>query len=442
MKSEPIKFCLVLAGCQLIASILIFSEFLSGKFFFAYLDIGSDSYKQVFAGTWYLARTMLTEGFTGWSFQIGLGGPTTALMGDLASLLVQSTGPNIVLQARIFVYLTKLTLGGIFFLFFIRHFVQRWETAVISAIAYSFCGFIVINGQWDGEATAFVFYPLVLWAIAQHRRPGGALSLPIAVALSLLFGTFFVSLGVFLVFSCLLCIACSDKPQSMALHWIRKIFPLAALGYLLASPYLVPVVLQLMDTSRVSGGQSLVQSILNKSVAVSDWQLIVAQVGGLFHKDLFGVGNAYRGYFNYLEGPGFYFGFTLLILIPQLWSGSQRDRRLLAVGVIAFVAYVLFPVFRFAAMGVRRTLFQSVHIVDHHFGVDACRKGTGSRSYHSCKFTVAIRWRAGFQCPALICCAGSAARNHMVRPCLAGYRNHIAVHFGFGVVSTRLDYGK
>lgn len=358
MKSDPIKFCLVLAGCQLIASILIFSEFLSGKFFFAYLDIGSDSYKQVFAGTWYLARTMLTEGFTGWSFQIGLGGPTTALMGDLASLLVQSTGPNIVLQARIFVYLTKLALGGIFFLFFIRHFVQRWETAVISAIAYSFCGFIVINGQWDGEATAFVFYPLVLWAITQHRRPGCALSLPIAVALSLLFGTFFVSLGVFLVFSCLLCIACSDKPQSMALDWIRKIFPLAALGYLLASPYLVPVVLQLMDTSRVSGGQSLVQSILNKSVAVSDWQLIVAQVGGLFHKDLFGVGNAYRGYFNYLEGPGFYFGFTLLILIPQLWSGSQRDRRLLAVGVIAFVAYVLFPVFRFAAMGFAAPYFR------------------------------------------------------------------------------------
>lgn len=358
MKSDPIKFCILLAACQLVACVLIFSEFLSGKFFFAYLDIGSDSYRQVFPGTWYLARAMLSEGFTGWAFQIGLGGPTTALMGDLASLLVQSTGPDLILQTRILVYLTKLGLGGFFFLFFIRHFVQRWEAAVISAIAYSFCGFIVINGQWDGEATAFVSYPLVLWAIAQHRQPESALSIPIVVALSLLFGTFFVSLGVCLVFSCLLCIACSDKPQSMAKDWIRKIFPLAALGYLLASPYLVPVVLQLMDSSRVSGGQSLVQSILSKSVAVSDWQIIVAQVGGVFHKDLFGVGNAYRGYFNYLEGPGFYFGLTLLILIPQLWSGSQRDRRLLTVGVIAFVAYVLFPVFRFAAMGFAAPYFR------------------------------------------------------------------------------------
>lgn len=358
MRHDLLKSWIVLAGCQLLVCIVVLSDFLSGKFSFAYLDIGSDSYRQVYAGTWYLAKTLLAEGFTGWSFQAGLGGPTMAQMGDLTSLLVQTVGIQNILQARVFVYLAKLALGGAFFMCFARILVERWETAVISAIAYSFCGFIVINGQWDGEATAFVFYPLVLWAIAKHLRSGGALWLPISVAVSLLFGTFFVSLGVFLVFSCVACVACSDRRRYMALQWIRTVFPLAALGYLLASPYLVPVVLQLMDSSRVSGGQSLIQNILNKSFAVSDWQLIVAQVGGLFHKDLFGVGNAYRGYFNYLEGPGFYCGLTLLVLIPQLWSGSQRDRRLLAVGVIAFVAYVLFPVFRFAAMGFAAPYFR------------------------------------------------------------------------------------
>ena len=63
---------------------------------------------------------MLTEGFTGWSFQIGLGGPTTALMGDLTSLLIQFAGPENILSTRIFVYLAKLTLGGAFFLCFAR----------------------------------------------------------------------------------------------------------------------------------------------------------------------------------------------------------------------------------------------------------------------------------------------------------------------------------
>ncbi len=358
MKSAPSKLWPLFLSLQLTTSLLVLSEFLSGKFHYAFRDIGSDSYGQSAMYGVYFAKAFPNEGFTGWSFQLGLGSPTVALMGDLTSLLIQFAGPENILSTRIFVYLAKLTLGGAFFLCFARILIERWETAVISAIAYSFCGFMVINGQWDGEATAYVFYPLVLWAIANHLRSGCVLWLPIAVATSLLFGTFFVSLGVFLVFSYVICVACSDRPRSMALQWIRTVFPLAALGYLLASPYLVPVVLQLMDSSRVSGGQSLVQNILSKSFAVSDWQLIVAQVGGLFHKDLFGVGNAYRGYFNYLEGPGFYFGLTLLVLIPQLWNGSQRDRRLLAVGVITFVAYVLFPVFRFAAMGFAAPYFR------------------------------------------------------------------------------------
>ncbi len=358
MKVTPFKSGLIVLGLQLIASLVIFSDFLSGKYFFAYLDIASDSYTQFAVYAAHMARALSNEGFTGWSSQIGLGGPTVALLGDFTSLLVQSVGPDNILSTRIFVYLLKMALGGAFFLGFVRHFVRRWETAVISAIAYSFCGFMVTNGQWDGEATAFTFYPLILWAVARRVQAEAVLALPVAVAVALLFGTFFVSLGVFLGFLCVLCVACGDKPGSVALDWVFKIFPLIALGYLLASPYLMPVVFQLMDSSRVSGGQSLVQNILSKSFALSDWQLIVAQVGGLFHKDLFGVGNAYRGYFNYLEGPGFYFGFTLLVLIPQLWSGSPRDRRFLIVGVIAFVAYILFPVFRFAAMGFAAPYFR------------------------------------------------------------------------------------
>lgn len=358
MKVTPFKSWLIVLSLQLIASLVIFSDFLSGKYYFAFLDIASDSFTQSAVYAVHLARSLSNEGFTGWSFQIGLGGPTVALLGDFTSLLVQSVGPDNILSSRILAYLFKLALGGAFFLIFVRHIVRRWETAVISAIAFSFCGFMVTNGQWDGESTVFTFYPLILWAVARRVKAGVVLALPIAVAAALLCGTFFLSLGVFLVFLCVLSAACSDRPASMALAWIFKIFPLIALGYLLASPYLIPVGLQLMDSSRVSGGQSLVQNILSKSFSLSDWQLVVAQVGGLFHKDLFGVGNAYRGYFNYLEGPGFYFGFTLLVLIPQLWSGSQKDRRLLLVGVLAFLAYVLFPVFRFAAMGFAAPYFR------------------------------------------------------------------------------------
>jgi hypothetical protein len=185
MKSVLLKSWLTLIGLQALAFILVFSDFLSGKFHFAYLDIGSDSYTQVVPYAIYLSRAMALEGFTGWSFQLGLGGPTTVMLGDLASLLSQSVGIEKILPARIFVYLLKMALGGAFFLLFIRNFVTHWQSAVISALAYTFCGFIVINGQWDIEATAFVFYPLVLWAIVEHLRTGNVLAVPLVVAISL-----------------------------------------------------------------------------------------------------------------------------------------------------------------------------------------------------------------------------------------------------------------
>lgn len=355
ISSKSLIACIFL---QLAVCVIVFSDFLSGRFFFAFLDIGSDSFAQVYPSHLHFSRRMFDDVFSGWSFGIGLGGPTLALMGDAANLAVQSFSPDYILTLRIYVFLVKLILGGIFFFFAVRLNVERWETAVLCAVSYSFCGFVVINGQWDSEASAFLFYPLVLWGVCHQLTNRGLLAIAGAVAVSLFFGTFFVSLGVFLFLCCLLYVACAENPRLIALKWVKKIFPLAALGYLLASPYLIPVGLQLMDSSRVSGGQSLVQNILSKSFSLSDWQLVVAQVGGLFHKDLFGVGNAYRGYFNYLEGPGFYFGFTLLVLIPQLWSGSQKDRRLLLVGVLAFLAYVLFPVFRFAAMGFAAPYFR------------------------------------------------------------------------------------
>ena len=358
MKFDLSKHWLVLLCLQVLAALLVFSEFLTGKFYFAYLDIGSDSHSLWVPQAMHLARSWTRDGFSGWSFQLGLGGPTAVMLGDLANLLSQSVGVENILPARIFVYLLKVALGGGFFLLFIRCHVARWQSAVISALAYSFCGFMVINGQWDTEATAFVFYPLVLWAIVQHLRTGGIVLLPLAIATSLFFGIFFISLGVFLVLTCVAYVACSDVPKTALKAWVGKIFPLAALGYLLAAPYLLPVMFQLMDSARASGSQSLIQGILVKSININEWSLIVAQIGGIFHKDIYGVGSNFKGYFNYLEGPGFFIGIMLFLLIPQAWAGTRADKKALVFTVVAFAAYILFPVFRYAAMGFAAPYFR------------------------------------------------------------------------------------
>lgn len=346
-----LKPWLCLIGLQLVTSLVVFSDFLSGKYHFAYLDIGSDSFTQFVPYAMYIARTLPLEGITGWSFLIGLGGPTLALTGDFFSLLWQWIDPDHVAEFRIYIYLLKIVIGGSFCYFLIREYSVPSIVAVTIAFAYSFCGFVVINGQWDPEATSFLTYPLVLWAIVRRLQHGGIFLLPLGIAFALFCGTFFVSLAVFLLFTCFFFIICSESPGAMVKKWMYGVLPLFSLGYLIAAPYLLPVAVQLLDSSRVSGSQSLIQTILSRSFSISDWPLIATQVGGLFHKDLYGVGSAYRGYANYLEGPGFYFGLTLFILIPQLWGRSKIDNRLLIISLFVFLAYIFFPAIRFAAMG-------------------------------------------------------------------------------------------
>jgi len=358
MKTSLYKFWLVLLALMFVVSLLILSNFISGRNYFAYLDIGSDSYKQFVPYAMYIARALPQEGFTGWSFQVGLGGPTSALTGDLFSLFWKFVAVDKIPQLRIYLYLLKIVAGGSFFYFFVVHFVHRKEAAVITAFAYSFCGFAITNGQWDSEATSLMTYPLVLWAIVRQVQYNHGILLPLAIAAALFFGTFFVSLGVFLLFVGFVFVICDESPRSICRQWVVKILPLSLLGYLIATPYLLPVVLQLLDSSRVTGGQSLIQSIISKSWAISDVPLIAAEIGGIFHKDLFGVGNDYRGHFNYLEGPSFYFGILMFILIPQLWIKSKHDKKLVIVAAAAFVAYIIFPIFRFVAMGFAAPYFR------------------------------------------------------------------------------------
>lgn len=351
MNPTPSKPWLILFGLQVIAILAIFFSFLSGKAFFAYADIGSDTFTFYAPIVAHMARTLAGDGYSGWSFGIGLGSATALWMADVFNWLHMLGGADKVLPLRIWIYLLKLLLGGAAFLLLLRCYLARWEAQVIGALAYTFCGYIVINGQWDSEATVFIFLPLILWSITRHLRTGALFWLPLAIAASLVSGAFFVSLLVFLALTCLAFVLTSDSPKTMIMCWLTRIVPLTALGFLLAAPALLPMVYQYLDSSRVGGGQNLFDKVLTQSLSLNEWPLILAQLGSLFHKDIFGIGSQYQGYWNYLEGPGFYIGVVLLILIAQLWRGSTADRKVLLLGLVAVLGYILLPVFRFAAMG-------------------------------------------------------------------------------------------
>ena len=348
------KAWLILLGLQTLLAMVIFWDFLSGRFYFAYTDIGSDTYFAYVPYAMHLAR----EGLSGWSFAIGLGGPTAGMLADPFALLNAAGGPDEVLSLRIWVYLLKLLLGGAAFFVLIRGLAVRRESALIAALAYTFCGYVVINGQWDLHATEFVFYPLILRAILSYLRKGSAIALPVVLALALASGVFFVAVGAFLLFTCLAFVLASTEPRVMLRNWLTGVFPLVVIGFLLAAPLLLPLVFQMMDSPRVGGGGALFERLWQQALSVNDWPLILVEIGGIFHKDIFGIGNAYRGYGNYFEGPDFFIGVMLFLLIPQLWNRSAGERKLLLMALCGVAAYFVFPVLRYSAMGFAAPYFR------------------------------------------------------------------------------------
>ena len=269
MKITTSRAWLILLGLQALLAVAIFWDFLSGQHYFAYTDIGSDSYFAFVPYAMHMARTFASEGFAGWSFEVGLGGPTAWLPRDTFTLLNLAGGPDNVLPLRIWIYLLKIVLGGTSFFVLIRCYVTRWETAVIAALAYSFCGFVVVNGQWDPEATEFVFFPLILWAIVTHLRTGNVIALPVVMAASLISDVFFVAVAVFMLLTCVAFIVTSSEPAAMLRTWLRRILPLAAIGYLLAAPHLLPVIFQMLDSPRISCGRALFEKLWQHSGTTS-----------------------------------------------------------------------------------------------------------------------------------------------------------------------------
>lgn len=344
---------------QLFVSIVVFSSFFSGRYYFAYLDIGSDSVTHSVAYAYAIARSVILNSVDGWSFEIGLGSPTALLMGDFFIRLSGFFGVENVLSTRFPLFLSKLIIGGQFFFLSVRYFVNNPIAAVFGSLAYSFCGYVSINGQWDVEANAFSIYPIVCWTLLRGLVSNRWMFFPFGISIALFSGVFFVSLIVFLSLLIFLWLIFSkDFVRSFKILFIRVI-PLIVLGFGLSATYLLPVIEQLLDSSRVTGPQAKFSDLLIPSFVPNDFSLIAAQIGGLFHKDIFGIGNQYTGYWNYLEGPGFYIGIFGLLIIPQLLvSRRPLDRKLIFVFSVLFFIYLVFPFPRFAAHGFAAPYFR------------------------------------------------------------------------------------
>jgi hypothetical protein len=338
----------VLAALQAIVAVALLHDFLFGPKYFAFVDVGSDTFAQFVPALMHMATPEAWQ--SAWSFKVGMGGVAPVSVGPF-SLLAIAGGPELVLDLRIWVYLAKILAGGAAFYAFALATGARRESAVICALAYSYCGYIAVDGQWDGHATEFVAYAFLLWALARHARQPSGWLVALAIAFAAYGGVFLFSVGVFFVYVLIAESVASGRPAETLARWLRSVLPFGVVGLLLAAPVVLPNIYLLLESPRITGPQAVFADRMRELFTLNDTTTTLIELAGLFHKNLLGAGSQHFGWMNYLEGPGGYVGMLALLVIPQLWRGTRADRRVLLAGSAVLAAYLLLPAVRYLAFG-------------------------------------------------------------------------------------------
>jgi hypothetical protein len=345
----------LMVAFQAVISLVLFHDYIFGDKFFAFVDIGSDTYAQFVPTLIHLANP--ANWSSAWSFNVGLGGLAPASLNPF-TLLGIAAGPEHVLPMRIWVYVAKIVAGGLAFYAFVLAIGGRREVALLTGLAYSFCGYMTADGQWDPSSTELVVYAVILLAMARHCVQPNAWMIPLSIAFAAYSGTFMFSVGVFVAYAFIASCVASERPVVTARFWIKSIFPGCLLGLMLAAPVLLPSVLHLLDSPRISGPQAGFSDRIGELLSANTPHMVMVELASFFHKNILGVGNGHAGWMNYLESPGFYVGVLPLLLIPQLWYGSKMDRRILLAGAIALLLFIALPGIRYLAFGLGLPYFR------------------------------------------------------------------------------------
>lgn len=351
---------LFLLLAALISAVLCTYYFATGQAF-AFIDIGLDTFSYYYPTQLVQAQQLMDYHTLAWSFRLGLGGYVGAVVHPIQLAFVWLP-ESWQLGARLPLYLAKLVLAGVFFHLYLRRLRFDPMLACIGALCYTFGNYGAINEQWDSvfiiQTAAYLYF------LESHLRTGRAI---FAVAA----GVTVCAAGAFelYVFTLLTAVYLPVRgllvDRRMAdyrpfLRWVAVYGAWAGLGCLLLAFFQLPNVLYLLDSPRVSGEHSIFASLLDSLFSLNDGRTVAMSVAGIFGKDLLGTNLDYPRFTNYFEAPGFYAGLLMLVCAPQLLAprASRREKLGFMVGVLALLAYLVWPAMRQAVFGFGHTAFR------------------------------------------------------------------------------------
>ena len=139
----------ILIFLLIIASSILYKDFLFGDYVFLFKDIGSDSYNFDFPKFYHLADYWEKSGSPSWSFEQGLGQNMHPYWFDFFTFLLILGGKENVANNLIYLFLFELILAGTIFYLFLRTLKVQGYLAVLGGFLYAFSGYMVLGTTWQ-----------------------------------------------------------------------------------------------------------------------------------------------------------------------------------------------------------------------------------------------------------------------------------------------------
>lgn len=348
-KLGPILAIAIILGI----AVFVFRDFLLGEKIYYFKDISSDSYNFSYPVLYNIADYIHQYGLPKWSFRVGMGQNIFPFfLRDPFDIILFIVGKDAISHGLVWIELFKVVLSGFIFFKFLKMLSLTDYVAIIGSILFAFSGFMIEGSGWYLFSFEAFNLALLLLASEQVIQKGNSYLFTVGIFLigiSMPFNLYLY--GIFIAFYVLLRSAETHQLKLLpVLKTYGVMIALGVIGLLIAGPFLLENIFQLLESPRVGGSNSLSQTLMAQplfSRAQND-ELGTA-ILRFFSNDILGSGMSFKGWKNILEAPMFYCGLLTLVLAPQIFPILDKKVRTFFIAFIGiWLLPILFPYLRFA----------------------------------------------------------------------------------------------
>ena len=336
----------VATGAVLLICYVVFQDYLLGEKIYYFKDISSDSSNFSYPVLYNIADYIARYGVPKWSFNVGMGQNIFPFfLRDPFDIFLFMAGKGSIAHGLIYLELLKIVLAGTCFFYYLKYLKLSNYTALIGTLMFSFCGFIIEGSGW--YIFTFEALNLAVMLLAFERLFAGKSGYLFVFSvfgycISMPFNLYVY--GLFIALYALLRCAQEGRLNLKSTgNLFLKMIGFGLIGILLSGPFLLENVVQLLESPRVSGVNSLSHILMSRPLfgqpAEREFGTAIMR---FFSNEILYSGGDFNGWKNILEAPMFYCSLPCLLLMPQVFPFLEKK---IKVFFIVFLAAWLLPIF-------------------------------------------------------------------------------------------------